>query len=52
VPEIEAPRDEPHAPETASEDTASGNVPPEPQEPAESRSWLYRFFFGEGSRRS
>jgi predicted ArsR family transcriptional regulator len=37
------PRD---APDTFSEDATSGNVPPEPQEPLERRSWLYRFFFG------
>ena len=36
------------APERASEDRDSGERPPEPQEPAQRRSWLYRFFFGPG----
>jgi hypothetical protein len=34
------------APGTPSEGMTNGNVPPEPQKPAERRSWLYRFFFG------
>lgn len=36
------PRD---VPETVSKDSDRGEVP-EPQEPAQRRSWLYRFFFG------
>jgi hypothetical protein len=31
---------------TAAEDAGNGVVTPEPQEPSERRSWLYRFFFG------
>ena len=54
VPEIEGPRDAhsqaPPEPldgsETASPRPDSGTVPEGPQEPAERRSWLYRFFFG------
>jgi hypothetical protein len=49
IPELEAPRetppDEPGATVAASEG-ASNDLPPEPQEPAQRRSWLYRFFFG------
>jgi hypothetical protein len=37
------PRD---SPETVSTDTGGGTSPPEPQEPPQRRSWLYRFFFG------
>ena len=33
-------------PETASEGTDRVEVPAEPQEPTQRRSWLYRFFFG------
>jgi hypothetical protein len=32
------------APETASEGTGSGDIPPEPEEPVERRSWWRRFF--------
>ncbi len=34
------------APNTAEEGEDRGEVPPDPQEPTERRSWLYRFFFG------
>jgi len=40
IPELEALGDEPQAPETASETSGSGDVPPEP----EKRSWWRRFF--------
>ena len=43
---LEALTEERDAPETASEDADRVDVPPEPQEPLERRSWLYRFFFG------
>jgi hypothetical protein len=33
-------------PETASEGADRVDTPPEPQEPSQRRSWLYRFFFG------
>jgi hypothetical protein len=50
IPELEGPRetppDDPGATAMASEGMDRGNVPPEPQEPSERRSWLYRFFFG------
>jgi hypothetical protein len=46
VPELEAVPETPGAPETVSESAGNGDVPPEPQEPLERRSWLYRFFFG------
>lgn len=54
IPEIEPPRPanpkatpEPRdAPETAAGGTDGVEVPPESQEPAQRRSWLYRFFFG------
>jgi hypothetical protein len=44
VPELEAPREPREVPESASEDTGRVEVPPEPQEPVERRSWLQRFF--------
>jgi DNA-binding transcriptional MerR regulator len=43
---LESPPELQDGPETASEDTDRREVPPEPQEPTERRSWLYRFFFG------
>jgi hypothetical protein len=50
IPELEPPykkSPEPRdATEKASEDTDRASVAQEPQEPAERRSWLYRFFFG------
>jgi hypothetical protein len=51
IPAIEAPPDTtPSEPreshETVSESAGNGDVPSEQQEPAERRSWLYRFFFG------
>jgi hypothetical protein len=50
IPELEAPResspDEARAATTASKDSGNRDVPPEPQEPLQRRSWLYRFFFG------
>ncbi len=33
-------------PETAYEGEGRGEIPPESQEPAQHRSWLYRLFFG------
>jgi hypothetical protein len=34
------------SPEPPTEATDRGDVPPEPQEPSQRRSWLHRFFFG------
>ena len=45
IPAIEA-GDEQESPVTATEGTDRGKAPPEQQEDAERRSWLYRFFFG------
>jgi hypothetical protein len=42
IPELEAPPEQRDAPETASPRSGMGIA----QEPAERRSWLYRFFFG------
>jgi hypothetical protein len=44
VSELEAPREPREVPESASEDIGRFEVPPEPQEPVERRSWLHRFF--------
>ncbi len=44
VPELEAARDEPQAPETSVETSGSGDVPPEPENAAQPRSWWRRFF--------
>ncbi|MCA1716788.1 MAG: helix-turn-helix domain-containing protein [Actinobacteria bacterium] len=46
IPELEAPPELRDAPETSSGGTDGVEVPPEVQEPAQHRSWLYRFFFG------
>src|SRR5215207_3470466 len=47
VPELEAAPEAARSPETASEGTDRGDLlHPEPEEPAQRRSWLYRFFFG------
>jgi hypothetical protein len=46
IPELEAVSEPRDASETASRNTGRGDVPPEQQEPAQRRSWLYRFFFG------
>jgi excisionase family DNA binding protein len=46
VPELEAPAEPREASERVSEHASKGDVPPEPQEPAQRRSWLYKFFFG------
>lgn len=43
---LEALTEERDALETASEDADRVDVPQEPQEPSQRRSWLYRFFFG------
>lgn len=43
IPELEAQRETRDGPERASD---RAEVPPEPQELAQQRSWLYRFFFG------
>jgi hypothetical protein len=45
-PELPAPQEAPESPETSSEGKSNGNLTQEPQEPAQRRSWLYRFFFG------
>jgi hypothetical protein len=47
IPELESPEDKQTGTETVTEDSVRGDhVSPEPQQPAERRSWLYRFFFG------
>jgi hypothetical protein len=46
IPELEAAPEPREAPETASEHMDEENVPKEPQEPAQRRSWLSKFFFG------
>ena len=43
---LERPPEPRDVPETVPEGTARGEVPPEPQEATQRRSWLYRFFFG------
>src|SRR5215212_3464197 len=48
VPELEAPTERREAPVSSSEETDKGKVPPEQEEPSQSRSWLHRFFFGPG----
>jgi hypothetical protein len=50
VPELEAAPEPRNAPEAFAEgaaDNRGDDLPPEPQEPLERRSWLHRFFFGE-----
>ena len=42
------PSETPNAPETAAGGAAGKSEPPEPQDPVQRRSWLYRFFFGPG----
>ncbi len=47
IPELEAPRDDRDGPETVSEGGGNGDdVYQGSKEPTQSRSWLYRFFFG------
>ena len=47
LPELESPADRQRGVETVTEDSVRGDdVSPESQQPAERRSWLYRFFFG------
>lgn len=46
IPAIEAASEPQDAPETSSEASGNGGVSPGAQEPAQRRSWLYRFFFG------
>jgi hypothetical protein len=47
IPELESPADRQRGAETVTEDSVRGDdVSPEPQQPAERHSWLYRFFFG------
>ncbi len=46
IPELEAPPEPRESPQMASEGADRGVTPLEPQEPAQRRSWLYRFFFG------
>jgi hypothetical protein len=44
IPELEPASEQREASEKASEATDRGDVPPEPQEPSQRRSWLARFF--------
>ncbi len=46
IPELESASEPGDASETASNNTGRGDVPLEPQEPAQRPSWLYRLFFG------
>jgi hypothetical protein len=46
IPELEAPPEPRESPQMASEAADREVTPLEPQEPAQRRSWLYRFFFG------
>ena len=46
IPELEAPPEPRESPQMASEGADRGVTHLEPQEPAQRRSWLYRFFFG------
>jgi len=46
IPELEASPEPRESPQMASEGADRGVAPLEPQEPAQRRSWLYRFFFG------
>jgi hypothetical protein len=46
IPELEPASEQRGASEKASEATDGEDLPPEPQEPSERRSWLHRFFFG------
>jgi hypothetical protein len=46
IPELEAPPEPRESPQMASEGADRGVAPLEPQEPAQRRSRLYRFFFG------
>ena len=46
IPELEAASEPRESPETASKGADRGEAPSEQQEPAQQRSWLYRFFFG------
>ena len=49
VPELEAALEPRYTPMTGLEDVGGGEVPREPQERSQRRSWLYRFFFGPGT---
>jgi excisionase family DNA binding protein len=46
IPELEAPGEKQSGSETITEELGKDDVPPEPHEPSERRSWLRRFFFG------
>ena len=46
IPELEAPGEKQSGSETVTEELGKDDVPPEPHEPSERRSWLSRFFFG------
>jgi hypothetical protein len=46
VPELEAAPAQRNGPETVEEGTDRADAPQDSQEPAQRRSWLYRFFFG------
>jgi len=46
IPAIEASSEPQGSPETSSEASGNGGVSTGAQEPAQRRSWLYRFFFG------
>jgi len=50
VPQLEAPEPR-ESTVAASEGTTNGDTLSKPQEPAQRRSWLYRFFFGPEVRR-
>ena len=46
VPELEAAPEPRDIPITSSDSAGKGDAPSDQQEPAQRRSWLYRFFFG------
>jgi excisionase family DNA binding protein len=46
IPELEASSELQENPEIATEDADRGDVPQQPREPSQQRSWLSRFFFG------
>ena len=46
IPELEASSELRDTPDAATGHADRGDVPPEPQEPSQRRSWLHRFFFG------
>ena len=46
IPELETPGEKRSGSGNVTEDIGRGDVPSEPQESSQQRSWLYRFFFG------